>query len=297
MSMSVSLERVGLQRSAVGECPLWNARERAWYWVDIVARTIWRYDPASGAMTHWTSDEMVACLAPRASGGFIAGMESGMFGLWLGEGGQLEQQRLAQPLGLGAGMRFNDGRCDRQGRFWSGTMVMDMSLMRADGKLYRYSAQGGLAGPFVSGLLVQNGLAFSPDGRTMYLSDSHPHSQQVWAFDYDTDSGVPTNQRLFVDMLPYPGRPDGAAIDVDGCYWICGNDAGCILRFTPDGRMDRRIDLPMAKPSMCSFGGPNLDTMMVTSISAGQPAGDPWAGATVLLRPGVQGVAETAFAD
>ncbi|PWF39496.1 SMP-30/gluconolactonase/LRE family protein [Massilia glaciei] len=288
------MERLGPQRSAVGECPMWSAREQAWYWVDIVARTIWRCD-AAGTLAHWSTSEMVACLAERANGGLIAGMESGLFGLRLDADGRVDQRCLASPPELGPGMRFNDGRCDRQGRFWSGTMVMDMALARPDGKLYRYAADVGLSGPMVSGLLTQNGLAFSPDGRTMYLSDSHPSVQQVWAFDYDTDSGVPSGRRPFVDMLVHPGRPDGAAVDVDGCYWICGNDAGCILRFTPDGRLDRTIGLPMAKPSMCSFGGPGLDTMIVTSIGAGQPADDPWAGATLLLRPGVQGIAETPF--
>jgi sugar lactone lactonase YvrE len=236
---------------------------------------------------------MVACLAAREEGGLIAGMESGLFALTLGAGGVVEHQCLARPDGLGEGMRFNDGRCDRQGRFWSGTMVMDMAQGRADGKLYRYDAAG-LAGPFVSGLMVQNGLAFSPDGRTMYLSDSHPQVQQVWTFDYDPEMGIPSNQRPFIDMRSHPGRPDGAAVDVDGCYWICGNDAGCVLRFTPDGRLDRKIDVPMAKPSMCSFGGPGLDTMLVTSISAGPPEDDAWAGATITFTPGVQGVPEAA---
>ncbi|MES3025228.1 MAG: SMP-30/gluconolactonase/LRE family protein [Pseudomonadota bacterium] len=294
MSESIDIERVGAQRCAVGESPMWSAREQAWYWVDIVARTIWRCD-AGGALTQLGTSEMVACLAQHADGGLIAGMESGLFGLHFGADGQLAERFLARPPELGAGMRFNDGRCDRQGRFWSGIMVMDMALARADGKLYRYAADSGLSAPVVSGLLVQNGLAFSPDGRTMYLSDSHPNVQQVWAFDYDTDSGVPSGRRPFIDMLVHPGRPDGAAVDVDGCYWICGNDAGCVLRFTPDGRLDRTIGVPMAKPSMCSFGGPNLDTLMVTSIGAGQPADDPWAGATVLLRPGTQGIAETPF--
>lgn len=289
------IERIGGQRCAVGESPLWSAAEQAWYWVDIVASTVWRHDPGSGAIDSWVGDEMVACLATRADGGLIAGMESGLFALMPEPGKVLRQQRLAATADLQPGMRFNDGRCDRQGRFWSGTMVMDMAQARAEGRLYRY-AGGELSAPFVSGLLVPNGLAFSPDGATMYLSDSHPLSQQVWAFDYDIASGVPSRQRLFVDMRTHPGRPDGAAVDADGCYWICGNDAGCILRFTPDGRLDRRIDLPMAKPSMCSFGGADLGTLLVTSISAGQPAHDEWAGAVIALRPGVQGIAETPFA-
>jgi sugar lactone lactonase YvrE len=291
----IAFERVGAQRCAVGEGPVWSAAEQAWYWVDIVARTIWRWDPASGALAQWRSVEMVACLAPRAGGGLIAGMESGLFALQPHAAGQLAEQWLARPDALAPGMRFNDGRCDRQGRFWSGTMVIDTAQARAEGRLYRYSADGTLAGPFVSGLMVQNGLAFAPDGRTMYLSDSHPLVRQVWAFDYDIDSGVPSRRRLFIDMMAHPGRPDGAAVDVDGGYWICANDAGCILRFTPDGRLDRRIDLPMAKPSMCSFGGPGLDSLLVTSIGAGQRQDDAWAGATVLLRPGVQGVPETPF--
>ncbi len=295
--MSTELTRVGPPRCAVGECPVWSVSEQAWYWVDIVDKTIWRLDGAGGEAQRWQTHEMVACIAPKHGGGFIAGMESGLFSLTLGEHSTTEHALLARPAGLGPGMRFNDGRCDRQGRFWSGTMVMDMSLARPDGKLYRYAGGHGLSMPFVEGLLTQNGLAFSPDGSTMYLSDSHPLRQQVWAFDYDVQTGMPSRQRLFIDMNDYPGRPDGAAIDSDGGYWICGNDAGCILRFTPAGRLDRKIDLPMAKPSMCSFGGADLATLMVTSIGAGQDPADPWAGATVLLRPGVQGIGETPFRE
>ncbi|RJG20884.1 SMP-30/gluconolactonase/LRE family protein [Massilia cavernae] len=293
--MRLTFERIGPARCVVGESPVWSVAEQAWYWVDIVARTIWRLDASTGVASNWIADEMVACLAPKESGGLITGMESGLFSLALEEGGAVNHQRLARPAELGAGMRFNDGRCDRQGRFWSGTMFMDMAAARPNGKLYRYSAEEGLSQAFVEQLLTQNGLAFSPDGRTMYLSDSHPLRQRVWAFDYDTGTGTPSGQRLFVDMRAYPGRPDGAAIDSDGCYWVCGNDDGCILRFTPDGRLDRKLELPMAKPSMCSFGGPGLDTLLVTSISAGQDPADPWAGATILVRPGATGIAETPF--
>lgn len=174
-------------------------------------------------------------------------------------------------------------------------MFMDMAAERAVGALYRYANGEGLSEAVVSGLLTQNGLAFAPDGRTMYLSDSHPKSQQVWAFDYDPDAGLPSNRRPFVDMRAHPGRPDGAAVDADGCYWTCGNDAGVILRFTPGGKLDRTIAVPMAKPSMCSFGGADLGTLLVTSIGAGQDPADPWAGATIMLRPGVQGLADTPF--
>jgi sugar lactone lactonase YvrE len=146
---------------------------------------------------------------------------------------------------------------------------------------------------------VPNGLAFSPDGRTMYLSDSHPTVQAVWAFDYDTASGIPGNRRLFVDMKPLPGRPDGAAMDTDGCYWICGNDAGLVHRFTPDGRLDRSLEVPVKKPAMCAFGGAGLDTLFVTSIRPGgiDLSDQPLAGGVFALRPGsgIAGVPETAF--
>jgi sugar lactone lactonase YvrE len=289
------IERVGSMTCTVGECPVWDAQAQAWLWVDIPARRIWRLDAGSGALRSWNTAEMVACLALAGDGSLIAGMESGMFRLEPGEAQQVAARRLASPPELQEGMRFNDGRCDRQGRFWSGIMCLDMALARPDGHLFRYTQEDGISPPFVSKLIVQNGLGFSPDGRTMYLSDSHGSRQLIWAFDYDTDSGTPSGQRVFVDMNNYPGRPDGAAVDTDGCYWICGNDAGVLLRFTPQGVLDRTIALPMAKPSMCAFGGPNMDVMMVTSIGAGAAPGDEWAGATLLLRPGATGMPETRF--
>jgi len=293
--MRPEIERVDAPACQVGESPVWHAQECAWYWTDIPARTVWRLDAASGTTASRSTSEMVACMAPRADGGLVAGMETGIFRLDLLPDGKVRTERLGAPPPneLGAGMRFNDGRCDRQGRFWSGTMFMDMGAARADGRLYRCDAQG-LSQPPLSNLLTQNGLAWSPDGRTMYLSDSHPRRQLVWAFDYEIDTGLPTGQRLFVDMNAYPGRPDGATVDADGCYWLAANDAGLLLRFTPDGRLDRRIELPMAKPSMCCFGGTDLGTLLVTSINPG--TNDAWAGATIMLRPGVQGLPETPFA-
>ena len=163
--------------------------------------------------------------------------------------------------------------------------------------MYRYSA--GQDEPLkaqLDGFIVPNGLAFSPDGQTLYLSDSHPDVQKIWAYDYDTDTGTPHNRRLFVDMGEHPGRPDGAAVDADGCYWICGNDAGLIHRFTPEGKLDRSLTVPVKKPAMCAFGGADLGTLFVTSI---RPAGDisdqPLAGGVFALRPGVKGLPEPMF--
>lgn len=285
-----SIERIDGVHCTTGESPAWDAAARAWYWVDIPARRIWRLD-AAGRTRSWQAPEMVACIAPRARGGLIAGMETGMFAVDLGDNGNVAVTLLGQPAELGAGMRFNDGRTDRQGRFWSGTMFMDMSAGKDVGQLYRYDANG-LSAPVVAGLFTQNGLSWSPDGRTMYLSDSHPNSRLVWAFDYDVATGVPSNRRVFANLAEHVGRPDGAVVDADGCYWTCANDAGCLLRFTPAGQLDRRIDLPFLKPSMCTFGGDDLKTLIVTSIVSGKPEDAQWGGAVVLLRPGVQGLAD-----
>lgn len=292
--MAIAIERIAGVHCATGESPMWHAAQLAWYWVDIPARRIWRMDHASGLLRHWQATEMVACIAACEDGSLIAGMESGIFRLELGNGLEASATRLAAPppAQLGDGMRFNDGRCDRQGRFWSGTMFMDMAAARAVGGLYRYTGAEGLHGPVAEGLLTQNGLAWSPDGRVMYLSDSHPRRRMVWAFDYDTGEGRPHSQRVFLDLGAQRGRPDGAAVDADGCYWTCANDGGVIQRFTPQGVLDRELALPMTKPSMCSFGGPALDELLVTSIDPGI-GGD--AGSVLLVRPGVRGIAETPF--
>jgi sugar lactone lactonase YvrE len=286
-------------RNAVGECPVWVPEENALYWVDIPAGALQRWSAASGKVDAWTAPEMLACITRHRDGGWVAGMESGFFHLHPHTDGSLDSQLLAHVDHARTDMRLNDGRCDRQGRFWAGSMVLNMGANAADGTLYRYSA--GQHGPIearLGGFIVPNGLGFSPDGRTMYLSDSHPHVQKIWAFDYDLDSGTPSNRRLFVDMNQFAGRPDGAAVDADGCYWICGNDAGVIHRFTPDGRLDRSLAVPVKKPSMCAFGGSRLDTMFVTSIRPGDDQDEQsLAGGVFALDPGVTGLPEPLFND
>lgn len=281
-------------QNATGECPVWVAQEQALYWVDIPNRQLWRWSAADGQVSQWSGDEMLACIARRGPNRWIAGMESGLFEITQGADGALAQTPFATVTHAQPGMRFNDGRCDRQGRFWAGTMALDMAAGHVVGALYRFDGEAGQAlEPQLRDFIVPNGLGFSPDGATMYLSDSHPSVQRIWAFDYDLDEGLPYNRRLFVDMNEHPGRPDGAAVDADGCYWICGNDAGLVHRFTPDGRLDRSLEVPVKKPSMCAFGGTNLDTLFVTSIRPGGDLTDqPLAGGVFALRPGVTGLEE-----
>ncbi|CDS54525.1 Senescence marker protein-30 [Polaromonas sp. CG9_12] len=284
-------------RNGTGESPVWHGTEQALYWVDIPARTLCRWTPATGESRSWRAPEMLACVAPMAgSNRWIAGAESGLFQLELLDDAQLGFESLAPVSHARPGMRFNDGRCDRQGRFLAGTMLMNMATGASVGCVYSYQKSSGLQ-KLLDGFITPNGLAFSPDGRTMYLSDSHPSVQSVWAFDYDLETGTPSNRRLFIDFNPLPGRPDGAAVDADGCYWICGNDAGLIHRFTPDGKLDRSLAVPVKKPAMCAFGGAGLDTLFVTSI---RPEGidlsdQLLAGGVFALRPGVRGLPEPIF--
>lgn len=293
MAMSAQAELILDARNATGESPVWHVGEQALYWVDIPARKLCRWQAATGRTSFWLAPEMLACIAPGA--GWVAGLESGVFELRPQEDGRLDARRLAGVRHAQAGMRFNDGRSDRQGRFLAGTMVANMALGARTGSVYSYEKESGLK-ILLSGFVTPNGLAFSPDGRTMYLSDSHPSVQTIWAFDYDTASGTPSNRRVFVDMNPLPGRPDGAAVDAEGCYWICANDAGLVHRFTPAGRLDRSLAVPVKKPAMCAFGGAGLDTLFVTSI---RPDGidlsdQPLAGGLFALRPGVRGLPEAA---
>ncbi len=283
-------------RNATGESPVWSVAEQALYWVDIPARNLHRWRAADGALTQWCAPEMLACIAPHALGGWVAGMESGVFKLDAQADGSLLCQPLASVPHAFAGMRFNDGRCDRQGRFVAGTMSIKMDENPGAASVYSYKNNSKLR-QLAGGMRVPNGLGFSPDGRTMYLSDSHTSVQSIWAFDYDTASGTPSKQRLFVDMKPLPGRPDGAAVDADGCYWICGNDAGLVHRFTPQGKLDRSLAVPVKKPAMCAFGGARLDTLFVTSIRPDNIdlSDQALAGGVFALQPGVQGLAEPFF--
>lgn len=284
-------------QNATGESPVWHPQENALYWVDIPAGRLHRWQLDNGQTTSWKADEMLGCIVRSPQGHWLGAQETGIFQLTPRADGTLHAEKRASVEHARENMRFNDGRCDRQGRFWAGTMQLNMG---ADplGALYRYDPQVGAAvqplSAQVQGLTVPNGLAFSPDGKTMYLSDSHPNVQLIWAYDYDVDSGTPHNRRVFVDMNNHPGRPDGATVDAEGCYWICAIDSGRILRFTPEGKLDRALEVPVKKPTMCAFGGPQLDTLFVTSI---RPQGidlsdQPLAGGVFALNPGVKGLPE-----
>ena len=258
----------------VGESPVWDGQ--ALWWVDIESCRVRCWHAASGHLQAWSLPERVACLALAEDGRVILAMESRIVATRLTPGQTPQLQTLAAIEHPAPGMRFNDGRCDASGRLWVGTMVVDMSRAQAQGGLYALDERG-LSGPHVSGLLTPNGTGLSPDGRTLYLSDSHPNAQQIWAFDLEPQSGVLSGRRLFVDMRVLPGRPDGAAVDSQGCYWICANDAGLVHRFSSEGQLLQSLSVPFPKPAMCCFGGLDLSTLFVTSIVPADPAAHPQA--------------------
>ena len=251
-------------RAQLGECPLWSVADARLYWEDIDGRAVHRFDPGTG-LDEWRAlpgRPGSMALTPVA-GRLLVAMEGGLGFLDFDDGTWSDWIELEDK---GRGNRMNDGRTDPAGRFWVGTMFDPSADERASGSLYRVEPDG-TATVKRTGIGVPNGLAFSPDGRTMYWADTHQDT--VWAYDYDVDTGEATDERVFLDFASLPGRPDGACVDAEGAYWIACVYGSTVLRVLPDGTVDRRITIPTLKPTMPAFGGPTLSTLFVTSIGGG----------------------------
>lgn len=279
-------------RDLVGESPLWCPHTLSLLWSDIIGRRMHRLEIASGAVETWTLDEAIGCIAHTSDAGLVAATERGFARIRAGAGA-LALKVIAPVLEGHANLRFNDGKCDRQGRFWASAMAWKPDPGQPVGALWRLDS--GSAQMILGDLVVGNGLAWSPDGRTMYLADSHKTRQVVWAFDFDTDEGLPTNRRIFIDFNAIDGRPDGAAIDVDGCYWIAATDAGAIQRYTPGGKLDLSIPVPVAHPTMPAFGGSDLRTIYITSLRPATAAQNEPDGGVFALDMAYQGLAEQEY--
>jgi sugar lactone lactonase YvrE len=279
-------------KAMTGESPVWSPEERALYWVDIPGQTFNRLDPTTGDTRSWTMPEPVGSFAFRESGGLILAMRSG-FATFNPTHGDLNR---VCTLDLGGPQnRFNDGRCDRRGRFWSGTMV-PRGTPEPGGALYRLDPDYRCT-RILDGLFTSNGLAWSLDGSTMYHADSRIST--VFAFDFDLDTGTITNRRAFIQAREGEGRPDGAAVDAEGFYWVAMFDGWQVCRYAPDGRLDRTIRMPVARPTMCAFGGEKLDVLYVTSGSLGLSEEDwrqqPHAGGLFAIPLDVRGLPEPKF--
>lgn len=245
----------------VGESAIWDEAEAALFWADINGGKLFRYDPSSGENRDYDMGEKVGALAIRRSGEAIIGTESGIYSYDFASGAKV---RIADPEAELPDNRFNDSVTDRDGRFWLGSMDM-AKPQRPQAAFYRVDPDMTVTRMF-DGIYTTNGLAFSPDGTTLYFSDSFPDVRTIWAADYDRDTGTPSNRRVFFDTRAVAGRPDGATVDTDGCYWMAGVGGWQLVRLTPEGKVDLVIDMPVERPSKPAFGGADLKTLFVTSI-------------------------------
>ena len=256
--MSGKLELILDAGCQLGESPVWCPQRELLLFVDISGRRLLKFNPASRALESCAIEEDIGCVAPSKGGGFVAGLRSG---IWLlDEKGEKRRMLAANPEDSQVS-RFNDGRVDGAGRFLAGTLDERKASRAA---LYRYDRRGLIR--LTDGLITSNGLAFSPDGRTLYHSDTPRFT--VYRYDYDASSGTAENRRVFVELKPTAsdrGRPDGAAVDAQGCYWTALYEGGRVQRYDPEGRLMSEHTVPVRNPTMPAFGGLGLKTLFVTT--------------------------------
>jgi sugar lactone lactonase YvrE len=282
-----------------GECPLWHPQEQALYWVDIPALTVHRLDPASGAHRSWKLSSEPATLAISDQGGLIVAMRSGFAHLDTGS----DEVRLtgiaAAPYDT-AVARFNDGHVDGAGRFWVGTIYEPRDKPAAEMFVLE---KGAIRKAWSGGMTNSNGLGFSPDQKTMYHADTAAH--RVTRANFDVATGAVSDQRLLHQFSTdkannYGGRPDGAAVDSEGNYWVAMFEGARLVKLSPEGELIGEIKLPVRCPTMMAFGGADLRTLYVTSAGA-RPAPEleqyPLSGKLLGIRMDVAGRIENTYAE
>ncbi len=286
--------------SGLGESPFWHPQEQQLYWCDIPGHALHRYHPGTGQHTQWALDSEPGCCAPLLGGGLLLAMRSG---LWQFDTHNGQATLLADPPYDPATERFNDGRADPQGRFWAGTLYDPRTPPQA--ALYRYARKGTGTEPelqrMAGDITVSNGLAFSPDGATMYWTDTTSH--RIFALDFDPAQGTLSRRRVLAQfplrqpgqpLNDYGGRPDGAAVDVEGAYWVAMYEGQRLLRLSPAGTVLQEVKLPVRCPTMPCFGGADLRTLYVTTARHKRPddelAAQPLAGRVLSLRLPVPGL-------
>lgn len=279
-----------------GETPVWSVAEQTLFWVDQLAFRFNAFDPATGGNESWQMPAHVSSLAIRGAGEpIVVALQTGLFDFDRASG-TLTPIVAPPPYPLDT-HRFNDGRCDRQGRYIIGSVDLSYYEQQVAGRaaLYRLDDRGLM--PIVDDITCSNGLAFSPDGRTMYLADSP--AARVYAFDYDIATGTPTNRRIFVERDRNDGIFDGGEVDAEGGYWVALLMKGAVARYTPDGRLDREIPVPVLQPTKIAFGGADLSTLYLTTaghrhIPGDQPMGKQ-AGGLFAIETGFRGIVEPSY--
>ena len=278
-------------KASLGECPVWSARERVLYWVDINAPSLNRFDPATGRNDAMPMPESIGSFALRAAGGFIVALRGGV---WLARADGTLDRKIADAPYDPAHHRFNDGRCDPQGRFFAGTMNERRDA--STGELLRIDADYTMT-PILTDIMISNGLAWSPDGRTMYHADTPTHV--IRAFDYDAATGTPSRPRVFAQWDGDTDRPDGGAVDSAGNYWTAFYRGGKILQLSPRGEILAEYPVPAMCPTMCAFGGPDLTTLYVTSARQMREPDElarlPQSGGLFAMNVAVPGLSEPMF--
>lgn len=246
-------------RARLGEGPLWDDAAQLLYWVDIYNHRVHRFDPATGTDQVHEVGEVVGSVALTATSALLLALRHHLALLDPATG---ELERVATVLPAGSPDRLNDGKCDPAGRFWIGSM----SREQGRAALYRCDPDGAVQ-QMETGLTISNGLGWSPDARTFYLTDSG--AKRIYAYDFDVEAGAIGQRRVLVDRSGEPSTPDGLAVDAEGCLWSAQWDGGCVIRFAPDGRELQRVTLPVQRPTSCAFGGSDRSDLYITSASVG----------------------------
>ena len=288
----VDLKCVWEEPAILGEGPLWDARENAVYWVDIVNKKLHRYGLAEGARRTWTFETEVTSLAARQQGGFVGTVRDGFAFIDL-EGDAVEP--VVMPETDLPGNRFNDGKVDAAGRYWAGSM--DAGEKLESGSLYRLDSDLSLH-KMDDNYIITNGPTFSVDGKTLYHTDTAKRT--IYAFDF-SENGAIGNKRVFVQLeAEEEGYPDGMTVDSENCIWLCHFAGSRITRYSPAGEILQVIPMPVPNITSCTFAGPDLDTLYITTarhlLSEADIHKYPLSGSLFACKPGVKGLPTPLFA-
>lgn len=279
-------------RNTLGEGLVWDAEAQRLYWTDIEEQWFWMLDPRSGRVHSVAVPERIACFAPRKNGGLVVAFASG-FAFFDPETGRREDIASFEPELPHT--RLNDGRTDRQGRLIAGGF--DEVEGKAISSVVRLDPDLRVTQLF-NNVTCANGTCFSPDGRTMYFADTP--AKEIWAFDYAPSDGTLGKRRRIAGFDEQPGMPDGSCVDAEGFIWNAQWNGRRVVRYAPDGRIDRILEVPVLNPTCVTFGGADLDTLYITTarylMSAEQISAEPKSGALFACRPGVRGLPDAKFA-
>lgn len=278
----------------LGECPLWDPVQQRLFWIDSLGKKIWSINANGSDARSWNMPDVIGSIGLCRDDRLIAGFGRG-FGLVSLSEGNASVEWLGDPDPEQRDTRLNDGKVDQHGRFWCGTMNVDFK--RTNAALFILNPDGTWE-KVDGGFTVSNGVAFSPDGTTAYFSDSRVDRSYRYALDADT--GQVKGRETFLDTSAYDGRVDGATVDASGRYWAALFGGSAVACFSPEGKLLHKIEMPVSHPTMCSFGGPNLDILYVTSATFQMDEEglkrEPLAGSLFAIRGlGVKGLEEPRF--